>query len=165
MNIRKTIEKFKVPIGIICGLAAIGAVIWGVSNMGTDHSKRFGKRVFVYNLDTGELVNIPSDDIYAPIDLEDGTGYTARVYSTTSCDDEESWRVAFLTQFTPRAKEQIATGDPEKIGAVLMNPANQIAATIEMAREGKWTGVMGLNSSETTRLYDEHGLSLKFCLP
>jgi len=135
MSLRDKINSpvFGTSVVIIFGVAA---VIFIIQSSGNSYAG-FGDTLWVYNIDTESLTKISKEKAIPPIQLEDGTGYTARVYS---CDGGE-YQVAYIKKYTPQAFK--ALGDELVIDGnnawVVLSPArSELIATVEAAKNDKW---------------------------
>lgn len=141
MSLRDKINSpiFGTSVVIIFGVAAL---VFIMQSSGSGYGD-FGETLWVYNLEADKLTKMSKEKAIPPIQLENGTGYTARVYS---CDGGE-YQVAYLNKYTPQAFK--ALGEDGVIDGsnawVVLNPArSQLVATIKDAKADKWLpGTMG----------------------
>ncbi len=134
-------DKLNSPIFTVLAILLIGAgVVLFIKRSTGNPYKNFGDTVWVYNLDTGELIRMANEDAIPPIRLSDGTGYKAVVFSCGQ-DGSGEPQVAYLSKYTPEAVE--ALGDDGVIDSsnfwVEMNPARStLIATVESAKQDQW---------------------------
>ncbi len=148
----------------LLAVLSIALLIYVVMNRGRGHAS-VAESQWIYNPATKQLTAISSDDGYAPIQLDDGVGYQAMVYTCSSCSDKDSLKVAYVLKFTPEAHDILMNGTYEQKQQVLMNPGSQVAATLEMLEKDQWGSVRAVGDQAMMRLATECGRDFKFCIP
>ncbi len=138
MDIRGKLNSPAFGISVVVLFAAT-AVMFIVRASGSGF-EGFGDILWVYNMDTGELTKMPKEKAISPIQLDDGVGYTAIVYS---CGDDKSGEkhVAYLSKYTPRAHKALGTDGVinESNAWVVLSPArSEVIATVEAAKQDQW---------------------------
>jgi len=134
-------DKLNSPaFGISVVVLFVAAAVMFIVKSSGGGFKGFGDILWVYNIDTEELSKMPKESAIAPVQLDDGTGYTAIVYR---CGDGSSGedQVAYLSKYTPQAVQ--ALGEDGVINEanswVVLNPArSELIATVEGAKQDQW---------------------------
>ncbi len=162
-------EQMKGRIGVVVAVvcfAAAAFVVWNSLNKASH--KDYGQQVWVYNLDTGELLMMPTATTHAPVQLDNGTGYTTYVFSCTTCDDESARQVGYLTRYTDEAKAALEAGLTAETQWVQMSEErSQLIATIDQAKAGDWlpSGRMRADNMFLASIEVCGGTGYKICQP
>lgn len=145
--------------------AAAGFFIYSSSSNGF---QEFGEIQWVYNIDTGDLTTIAKEKALPPIQLDNGTGYIAIVYTCGSEGSGEK-QVAYLSKYTPQAHQALGESGVINEGNswVLLNPArSELIATVEGAKQDKWVpATMGNKEKMLMRALNGCGGTYRIQLP
>lgn len=156
-------DKKGPAVGVIC-LCIVGAIAFTLMNSGSGY-ENMGDSIWIYNLETADLKEVPAGSMYPPEPLDGGTGYGAYVYTCTSCGDKDSHQIGFISKYSDEARSVLVEDRLVEDGMILMKPSSHVAATIEDAKAGKWKPYGTVERGIASVLAKKCGKPHIICLP